>query len=142
MPLCQKHKPKDGNWIDRIVCSECLDDVCAERDKLLLQVGELKKSDAAWKAVAECAANERNDALRLYGEAREAIEATLAFLQFDQPNGKGDLGGLINRLFKVTNKRSVSGLTCGAASDTGIQCTRPKGHPTDEHGNDNCAWDR
>jgi hypothetical protein len=40
------------------------------------------------------------------------------------------------------SKRSVSVPICGAPSDTGIQCTRPKGHPTDEHGNDNCAWDR
>lgn len=52
-------------------CPWCILD---ERNKLLLQVGELKKSDAAWKAVAECAAKERDDANRLNGELREALE--------------------------------------------------------------------
>jgi hypothetical protein len=37
-------------------------------------------------------------------EANQVIEQILAFLQFDQPNGNGDLGRLISRLFNIANK--------------------------------------
>lgn len=45
---------------------------------------------------------------RLNSEAKEAIEATLTFLTFEQPNGNGDIAGLINKLYRVANKRKCS----------------------------------
>jgi hypothetical protein len=102
-----------------INCFEC------ERDFLILQNQELKAEVERLLSVnkrqfdgglemnnlARKALEERDQfradwqALELkLNEANQVIEQILAFLQFDQPNGNGDLGGLISRLFNIANK--------------------------------------
>lgn len=65
------------------------DELRVERDRLLVQVHDL----------------------------REAAEAALAFLQFDQPNGKGDIGRVISQLVNASNavvqkRHDYKGLLC------------------------------
>lgn len=51
-------------------------------------------------------------------------------------------GGFLAHAIDDYEKGQPKEPICGEPDATGVQCTRPKGHPTDEHGNDSCAWYR
>lgn len=82
-----------------------------------LQVERLEKLDIPdLKIERDGARRERDAALLQIRDLKEAVEAALGFLQFDQPNGKGDVGGLISKLVNASNAVAEK-RKCGCPAD-------------------------
>lgn len=81
----------------------CLRRVTRERDAALLQVEEERKlKQGYYSEAAEGWKKFRAIELQIR-DLKEAAEAALAFLQFDQPNNKSSVGDVISKLVNASN---------------------------------------